>query len=151
MILLLLACISESSEHTGATDDSGSTQWQTEMCGDVEVDIWASGISRDGDVWRFTVVENDPSPPEKGDNVMTLSVYDGQTPLDNLSLSLAPSMQAHGHGTNPAVVPTTAAGGDGKYLSDPFNLFMGGAWSYVVTASGGSGSDTVEFSFCIEG
>ncbi len=145
MLVLLVACTTAEID-TADTSDSA----EVTVCGDLETDTWSAGISRGGATYDFVLVASDPDPPDKGDNVLTVRVEEGGAGVDDLTVTLEPLMPEHGHGTNPAVVSTTGSG-EGTYVSDSFNLFMGGAWQYTVKAAGSSGTDSVDFLFCIEG
>lgn len=148
-MLLLLACTgADRSTESGPADSSPDTE--PSICGDAAVDTWEAGMSRAGEngVYTFTLVAVDPAPPDKGDNVWTLHI-DGDAPVEGATVTLTPFMPAHGHGTTPADFSATDAGG-GDYVSDPFDLFMGGVWETTVQATG-DGYDSVVFTFCIEG
>ncbi|MBM4364718.1 MAG: FixH family protein [Deltaproteobacteria bacterium] len=150
MLVLLVACTDapDSADSAGAADTGDSAE--VTVCGDLETDTWSAGISRAGATYDFVLVASEPDPPDKGDNVLTVRVEQGGAGVGDLTVTLEPVMPEHGHGTNPAVV-ATAGSGDGSYVSESFNLFMGGVWQYTVNAAGSSGSDSVDFLFCIEG
>lgn len=154
LLALLVAC-------TGPTDDSGNPADSnadsevTDICGDTAVfDAWSAGMEKPGDAgsYMLAIVDAAPAPPDKGDNTWTLHVATaGGAPVTDATVIITPFMPAHGHGTNPATVPTTATSTPGDYQSDPFNLFMGGEWQLTVTATAaGTGSDSATFTFCIE-
>lgn len=134
---------------------SGEGAESAAVCGDeAAVDTWAPGMTREGDggILQFTLRAGDPSPPDKGDNVWTVALTAGGEPVTDSGLTLEPFMPEHGHGTNPASVPSVPGSEPGTYLSDPFYLFMGGVWEITAHAVGGSsGGDQATFTFCIEG
>ena len=96
----------------------------------------------------FTLVQSDPAPPARGNDVWTMHVTDaaGQ-PLSNLSLTVLPFMPDHGHGTS--VNPSVSVKGAGNYSVSPLYFFMPGVWRIRFTPAGSS--DTTDFWFCIPG
>lgn len=64
----------------------------------------------------------------KGNDVWSVETDDGttMTPLDDLSITVAPYMPDHRHGTTP--VGVMAAGTPGVYTIQPVNLYMAGYW-----------------------
>ena len=159
MLLLLLACTgkpADSADTSDTADSGGDSSSAVDVCGDTATwDTWEDGLSRvgDGSLLTFTIAAAEPSPPDKGDNVWTIgvsAVADG-SPVSDETVTIAPFMPEHGHGTNPATV-TTTSNGDGTYTSTSFNLFMGGLWQLTIGATGGAaGFDSAMFSFCILG
>lgn len=154
LLATLFAC-------TGATTESGSTADTTadsggqDICGDTAVfDAWSAGMEKPGDagLYVFSIVEAAPAPPDKGDNQWTLHVAGaGGSPVEGATVTITPFMPAHNHGTNPATVATSVGSIAGDYVSEAFNLFMGGQWELTVSASApGTGSDAATFTFCIE-
>lgn len=146
--LPLLALFAACAKDEGSADSAG-------VCGDVaELDTWAPGVAHhgDGDVLSFALTAADPAPPDKGDNVWTIRITTvaDAAPVDGVSVTVAPLMPEHGHGTNPASFGASPSGEPGTYVTEPFDLFMGGVWEITVAASG-STSDSAVFRFCVEG
>ena len=111
---------------------------------------------------QFTYTTNDPTPPEKGDNTMTLTLTDlDGNAITDATMTVEPFMTDHGHGTTPATF-ALINNGDGSYTSEAIDLFMSGVWDLTFTATfqaestdtGTQDAETVDsavFSFCIEG
>ena len=133
----------------GGSEDSGQA---TSACG-LEAETFTSGLSHEGD-WAelvFVVDAAAPAPPDKGDNTWTVAITDpAGTPRADLTVSIAPFMPEHGHGTSPPEFETTSAG-DGTYTSEPFDLFMAGVWDIVVSAEATDVDDATAFRLCVEG
>ena len=134
MLFLLMAC-TDSVAH-----DSGDTQ----VCG-LPGDTYSDGMEASGSTYTVALV-GDPAPPDKGDNVWTLTITEGGAPAEGLDVQVEPFMTEHGHGTNPAFYGATE-GDPGVYTTERFDLFMGGLWDLTVHA----GDDSVTWSFCLEG
>lgn len=148
MFAFFIACAGADSAHS----EEPETTTTAAICGDVAVDSWSAGMSKPGSagLYQFAIVAADPAPPDKGNNSWTLAVTDaGGAPVTDATVIVTPFMPEHNHGTNPETVATTAS--DGQYLTEPFNLFMGGVWELTLSAAGSLGSDAAVFSFCIEG
>lgn len=133
-ILLSLAC-SDAVPH-----DSG----HTEVCG-LPGDTYTDGMSLDGATYNVALSAS-PGPPDKGDNVWTMTITEGGAPAAGLVVEVEPFMAEHGHGTNPATYAATE-GEPGVYESEVMDLFMGGLWDMTVHA----GDDSVTWQFCLEG
>jgi hypothetical protein len=120
--------------------------------GDGIHDTYEDGIAKQGEVFEVAIMTADPSPPDRGNNTWTLQVTRDDAPANDLSVTVTPFMPAHNHGTTPAdftaeAMPDT----DGMYTVGPFDLFMPGSWSLLVTVSDGESEDEVEFFFDIVG
>lgn len=117
-------------------------------------DVYTAGMEKPGEQGRFRVqlVEAQPGPPDRGDNVWTLAVNDeAGMPVSDAVVELHPYMPQHGHGTTPPDY-TAAAQGDGTYVAGPFDLFMPGLWEVTVDITGSDGTeDRAVFAFDIEG
>lgn len=160
-LFLLAACTGDpkDSGDTSSPDDTAddtaedSETGEVDICGDTAAyDTWALPMTKasDGGTLSFTIGDATPSPPDKGDNIWTIALSTaGGDPVGDATVSLAPFMPEHGHGTNPATIPTTGDGA-GSYTSDTFDLFMGGFWQLTVSASGPSGNDSMVINLCIE-
>ncbi|MCP4803816.1 MAG: FixH family protein [Proteobacteria bacterium] len=135
LLFLTLACTSGDYAH-----DSG----ETETCG-VPGETYSDGMEKDGATYTFALV-SDPSPPDKGDNIWTITVTEGGAAAEGLAVEIEPFMSEHGHGTNPATFAATE-GDAGVYTGEPMDLFMGGIWDITVRA----GDDEVSWQFCLEG
>lgn len=100
-----------------------------------------------------TFVDLQPAPPDLGENVWTFRLADLEGgPLPELSVSLAPFMPAHGHGTTPARFPATLLDDESVFSCGPFDLFMPGTWEFTLTIEAEeSFTDELIWSLDIEG
>lgn len=156
MWLLLVACTSQDSGKvdTADTGDSAAdSSASTNVCSDTATyDTWADGFTRAGDYGTLTFAVSAATAPDKGDNVWTIALSSASdaSAVPGETVTIAPYMPEHGHGTNPATVNSTD-NGDGTYTSDSFNIFMGGFWQFTLNATGAAGSDTTVLNLCIQG
>jgi hypothetical protein len=119
---------------------------------DTRHEPYVAGIAKTGPAgYTLTLLDSNPAPPNKGDNVWTVEVTDpAGLPVPAITVQTVPFMPDHGHGT--PIVPVVTDQGDGVYLIDPVNLFMPGFWEIELTATDDDQDlDTVTFNFCIEG
>jgi hypothetical protein len=113
-------------------------------------------MSHTGDLMaiEFVLVSSDPAPPDKGENVFTVSItdVDSDIGIDGATVIVTPYMPEHGHGTTPADFSTEPTGDAGTYQSEAIDLFMGGLWELTFSASSGDAVlDETTFTFCLEG
>jgi hypothetical protein len=94
------------SPYTTATSDSGSLAIEVRTC---------------------------PQPPARGTNTVELFVTGQGSPVDGLTVDVAPFMPAMNHGTS---TPTVTAEGNGKYLVTEVYLYMPGVWQLRTAFSG---------------
>jgi hypothetical protein len=101
--------------------------------------------------FTFVLVRANPAPPARDDNTWTLQVLDGSgNPVTNATFpSIKPFMPKHGHGAS--VAPVVTANADGTYTIGQLNLFMAGLWQVTIDAQSGTTTDSVVYSFCIQG
>ena len=133
--------------HGGPTADAG---------GGSGADVYSAGMEKAGELGHFSVqlVDAEPAPPDRGDNLWRLAVHDAEGALvAGADVELRPFMPQHGHGTTPLNFLATAEGnGNGTYIAGPFDLFMPGLWEITVTVTASDGTeDHVVFAFDIEG
>ena len=114
-------------------------------------DVYAVGLTKEGEHLKVTFVDAKPAPPRKGDNEWTMMITDlADQPMTDLQIVVTPTMPAHGHGTT-VVVEVVAGEQDGEYVFNPVNLFMAGLWNVAIDIDMAEGvTDTVEFEFCID-
>lgn len=155
--LPLVACGTSGTENNddGHATNNGTSGHQNHDTtgGDVEVDEYADGMSREGHMGNYMVelVSADPGPPDVGDNTWTVRVTRDGTPVDDATVTVSPFMPAHGHGTSPADYEGTFTE-DGTYEAGPFDLFMPGVWETTITVTGSDDTeDMVKFAFELEG
>ncbi len=150
--LLLLACAATAMLACG--DDGGNADAMAVSCQlEDRDDTYVAGLEKTGaNGVTVVLVEATPAPPAKDDNSWLLRVLDGtQTPLPGLEVTVTPFMPDHGHGT-PVVTEVTEQAETGEYVADPVNLWMPGLWQTTVEITDNDAiSDSVMFSFCIEG
>ncbi len=150
----LWACPSDTTDDSAAPD-SGHDNHHAESCG-IATDHFMVGMTAAGEqgVVDVVLVAADPAPPDKGDNVVTVQAVDAidGTALDGATLTLAPFMPEHGHGSSPESFSLTATGNPGEYVTETFDLFMGGVWdlTFQVTTAAAE-SDEATFRLCVEG
>lgn len=156
MIVVLAGCGPADEENNGHThDENGHTAHQNHGTngGDTEVDEYADGMSREGEMGHYIVelVSAEPGPPDVGDNTWELRVTQDGNPVDDATVTVTPFMPAHGHGTSPADYQGTLSE-DGTYEVGPFDLFMPGVWELTVTVTGSDDTeDMATFTFELEG
>lgn len=115
-------------------------------------DTYVAGLEKAGGEGQLSVrlMAATPAPPELGDNTWTLEVVDAAgEPRSGCTVTIAPRMPAHGHGTNRPTVVTEAEPGD--YSATPLDLFMPGLWEIPVAVTCGAVEDRALFEFWIEG
>ena len=122
--------------------------------GATDIDAYSAGMMKTGKSGKLSVelVSSDPGPPIKGINKWNVLVKDAAgAPLDGAAIKVTPYMPAHRHGTQVDAVVTPASGG--VYNIAPLYLYMAGVWQTTldVTSSDGATTDSVVFSFCIDG
>ena len=150
----LWACGSDTTDDSAA-HDSGHDNHHTEACG-ISTDHFMVGMTTAGTegVVEVVLVSADPAPPDKGDNVVTVQAVDATdgAALDGATLVLVPFMPEHGHGSSPESFSLTATGNPGEYVTETFDLFMGGVWdlTFQITTADAA-TDEATFRFCIEG
>jgi hypothetical protein len=101
---------------------------------------------------RVVLDDSEPGPPIVGMNTWTVRVEDaGGAPVTGASMTVAPFMPDHGHGS--PLVPTATANSDGSYTISPLYFFMPGVWRVGITVSTSDASlpSTADFFFCVGG
>ena len=121
---------------------------------DTRDDEYVAGLEKIGlsNMLKATLDDASPAPPDVGNNVWTLTVVDNgnDTPLDGCTFDVTPWMPDHNHGTSPAPI-AAPAGGAGEYEVSQLNLFMGGLWEVTLEATCTGMTDTLVYTFCLEG
>lgn len=138
---------------TGETGTTTTTQDQSGCTNDPRVEAYAAGMkemSQEG-AMSITLLDADPAPPSKGDNVWMLKVEDDAgNPVDGATITMDATMPDHGHSST--VVPDVASKGGGTYELDPINLFMPGVWQVTFDVAPPSGAvQSTTFTFCVQG
>lgn len=133
----------------GGDDDDTGDDTEVNCATETRDDDFIAGMSKDGDVFTFRLMDSVPAPPDKGDNTWTIRIEDGGEGVADLDVDVSLNMPDHGHGT-PIPVEITNEG-DGDYAADPLNMWMPGLWDATVTAAEGGENDSVTFSFCVQG
>lgn len=115
-------------------------------------DTYVANLSKAGtNGFEMRLVESQPAPPAKGDNIWTVQLLDDTgAAVDGATLSAVPFMPDHGHGT-PITAETTPMGADGMYEIAPINLWMPGIWDVTVDIDASGTTDQVVYTFCIDG
>ena len=125
--------------------------------GDPRVDVYTANLKKAGQrgVLTFTLVESNPAPPARGNNVLKLRVDDTDGTAVTGDLFAVLKMPDHGH--NVQVQPLVSfSASTATYTIDPVYLFMAGVWRlqfdvYAVDSDAGVPIDTGVYFFCIEG
>jgi hypothetical protein len=130
-------------------DDDGGDHTEVNCATETRDDEYVAGMSKDGDVFTFRLMDSVPAPPDKDDNAWTIRVEDGGEGVPGLAVDVSLNMPDHGHGT-PVPVEITDEG-DGVYVADPLNMWMPGLWDVKITADDGAADDDVTFRFCVQG
>lgn len=131
----------------GDDDDGGDTE--VNCATEERDDEFVAGMSKDGDVFTFRLMDSVPAPPDKDDNIWTIRVEDGGEGVPGLAVDVSLNMPDHGHGTPVGVEITDE--GDGVYTADPLNMWMPGLWDVKISADDGAADDSVTFRFCVQG
>jgi hypothetical protein len=123
-------------------------------CGDAaRYEEYVPGLETTGDAGTSFVLEHaNPGPPEKGDNVWAMLVYDAAgDPVQDSSLSVSAWMPDHGHGSpvDPVVTPGSFAD---EFEVSSLVINMGGFWEITVRSLDGDGAeiDHAVFGICIQ-
>ena len=148
LVVWLTACATE----VPASTDAGAS---VSCHKDPRVVAWQPGLqvqSTDGSA-KLQFVAADPSPPARDTtNVwrVRLSQASGLPLAEDTTVTLAPFMPDHGHGSMSA--PQAEAKGKGEWQLAPVNLFMPGVWRFTVTALPTGGAPlTFVWHLCIDG
>lgn len=135
----------------GTHGSSGSCSQET------RAEPYLAGLEKPGKQGSlvFRLIESQPGPPQKGDNVWTLAIKNSSgSAQPAATVSVTPFMPDHGHGSpiKAEVSELATPAGGGQYRVSPVNLFMPGLWQITVAAqTTGGASDSAVFAFCIEG
>lgn len=96
----------------------------------------------------IALMDANPAPPHKGDNVWTLDIKgpDGN-PIPDATITVTQLMVDHGHpgAKNPDI---TSLGG-GSYKADPVNFNMSGFWETTFEVKTDTLDDKVDVKMCI--
>jgi len=155
MALRRLATIAFLTAGCGAKDGDSGTYEATPSdagCGGETVTV-APGLQvacTTGDC-ALEIVATDPAPPDRGDNTWTVRLVDNTgSDLPVKTLTTAPFMPAHDHGTVPADYAGTLS--DSGWSIGPFDLFMPGLWELRTAARLDNNTDVaIVVAFCVEG
>jgi hypothetical protein len=135
-------------------DVNTATPSPNNTCG-VEVDVYTPGLKRltDAGLFIVTIVDANPTPPERGDNWWTVQVTEPDgTPRNDLEVKAEPFMSIHDHGTVPKYPAGTSIDTTGHYEMERIYFLMPGPWEIKFTLVDPNGaSDTTQFLLCIEG
>ncbi len=162
--LALAACGSSSSggdsTTTGGQGGGGGAGGSTAsgaLCdSDPRGEPYAVGLSQEGasKTLEVSFVDADPAPPTRGNNTWKVKVTDASgAALTGATIAVSTWMPDHNHGASviPDVTETSEAG---VYEITPLDLFMPGIWQItlkVTPAGGTAATDSVVFSFCVDG
>lgn len=139
----------------GGSDDAGSSAAASSSdagacAADSRKDVYAAGLAKAAGALTVTLVESTPGPPEVGTNVLDFAISDAAGPVDGATVTVAPLMPDHGHGSS--VKPTVTARGGGRYHVENVYLVMAGLWRLTVSVQRAAGVvDAAVFQFCLDG
>jgi hypothetical protein len=115
-------------------------------------DTIAPGLTKQGNATALTFVlqSADQVPPVPKYNNWILKLIDasGQPVKGATFPTITTWMPLHRHGSS--VAPTWMSNGDGTYDTSVF-LFMPGLWQVTFQAQSGMTSDSVTYTFCVDG
>ncbi|NVB40415.1 FixH family protein [Pseudenhygromyxa sp. WMMC2535] len=138
-------------DHDHGEDEDSDTE--SSVCAqEARGDHFAVGLSRSGELVRATFVSAAPAPPAMGDNTWVLNFTDADgLVLDELGITVTPTMPDHGHGSSVAPV-VSATGNPGEYSVASLDLYMEGYWevAFALELAEGGAQDSLSFGFCVE-
>jgi YtkA-like len=151
------ACVApagDAASTSGASTDGAGGSEPSICADDPRGEPYHPGLAGTAADAKLTVriVDSNPSPPTRGNNTFRIAVTDADgKPVDGATIRTTTWMPDHGHGS--AVEATSRADGSpGEYVIDPVDLFMPGIWQITFFVSKkGRATDSVEFTFCIDG
>ena len=150
LALGVLGCSSSSQSAGGA--DAGTDSDIIGCGGDSRVQTYSPGMGQmgTGKVFRFILLDANPTPTGKGTEVWTLKVLDasGSPVTDATFPVMKPWMPQHMHGAGVNVQITNNH--DGTYTLSPMYFFMAGLWETEITAQSGTKTDSTNFFFCLQ-
>jgi len=123
---------------------------------DPRVDTYTANLTKTGQkgVLTFKLIESDPAPPARGNNIFTLKITDAGGNAIGGELKADLDMPDHGH---PATVKPVVSydASTQTYKLDPLYFFMVGVWRVKLDAFAGDADaglpiDSVAFYFCIQ-
>lgn len=152
LLVFLVAPLGACGDDAGGSPDAGDTSLPSCAEDDRDVD-YVAGITAEGAAqYSVALMDSNPSPPSKGDNIWSIELSDPQgVAAAGMELDVTAFMPDHGHSTTAVAVVTDD--GNGAYTINPVNLFMPGYWeiSIAVMDPASAELDTIMFKFCVEG
>jgi hypothetical protein len=117
---------------------------------DPRVEAFTIGMTKAGPAGTsFSIASATPSVVQQGLNEWTVGIHDTSgMPVDG-TVTISPFMPDHGHGS-PTPATITAMGG-GQYDIAGINLSMEGVWTITIAVTSPSLTDSVAFTFCVDG
>jgi YtkA-like len=162
--LVMAACGNGGTGNTSAAISSGGgatidTDGAVVSCkDDPRVDTYVANMAKPGQraVLTFTLIQSDPAPPGKGNNVFKVKITkaDGSVVTGDVIPDL--KMPDHGHPSSVKPVATFDPATQ-TYTVDPTYLFMAGVWRIQLDAYEAAAVDAAVpldsgvFFFCVEG
>lgn len=147
----LLACACTNNPDMSGDDDVVDCSTVT------GADTFTVGLEKQGvsGLADFKLMSIDPAPAIRGDNTWVVQVNAMASgvvgdPLAGASLSAAPYMPAHMHGSPKTAIITPVDGMPGQYSIAPINLWMPGVWQTTIAITDGPNTDRAVYSFCID-
>ncbi|HMI88387.1 MAG TPA: hypothetical protein VK550_30095 [Polyangiaceae bacterium] len=140
---------------TGGSSVGGSTDGSTDCSLRAEVDTYSANMTKRGknNIMSFLLIQSDPAPPIKGNNVFKLKVTGSDGMPVSKGLALRVWMPEHRH-DSPSLPMVTYDAASGSYTLNPIDLsIMPGVWRISPTINDESDPpipiDTADFNFCI--
>jgi hypothetical protein len=152
-----IAAVACSGEDDNASNGGGALGPAAGCAADTRKDIYTAGMTKPAGQYQVKIVESivdsNPSPPVKAKmTIMVLEIADANgQPVDGATVTVAPFMPDHGHGSaRPVVVKPQ---GNGRYEASEIWLSMAGLWTLTVSIqpAGGGPTQQAVFSFCLDG
>ncbi len=140
---------------TSATADA-SDEGYVNCSADPRVDTYTANMTKPGQkgMLTFKLIESEPAPPARGNNVFTLKITDSSGNAIHGEVKADLDMPDHGH---PATVKPVVSFDPSTdiYTLDPLYFFMVGVWhikidAFAGSADAGAALDSVAFYFCIQ-
>ncbi len=134
-----------------ACDDSDEPKKMPmkECSEETRAETYVSGMHKKSGDHTITLVNADPGPPEREDNVWELEISTSAGPMEGATVSVTSWMPDHGHGSAVDAV-VTEEGTAGSYVVDPVHFQMAGFWEVTVKVEASGIDESVVFGFCIE-
>ncbi len=140
----LFAALLVAAPACGGDDGDASADAAIDCSLVTDVDVYSPGLEKVGDNgYTVRIMDAQPAPPSRGDNVWTLSILDPSSAAANdLKITNETWMPKHMHGS-PIFGASDPTGNAGEYDFGSVNLFMPGIWEVTIIVNEKNPDDTV--------